>query len=208
MHNLPFNLSQDSFNLIVLASGMFLAFLVVLFKRNKTTYKYTKYERETYNYDFDDFKTNTNKKNRYYYHFYRDNENNKQKTNNKQNNGEYQYKSYNDYSYSYNNSWGNDGDSNDSYNYSNNYKANDNNNTNNKRQTYKSNFDSTDPFEILGCYRDDDFQTIKKQYFKLIKEFHPDKIRALGLNEDFVAFATYRTQIINKAFEQIKKYYT
>ena len=191
MHNLPFNLSQDTFNLDVLVLGIILVFLVGLFKKNN--YQHTKY-----------------------YHFYRENK----KNNNRQNSKEKKYNKYNNNShnnYSYNNSYNNSSHDynnsnnsssyNYSYNYYQNYKNNDKKNNTNNKKDYKNNFNSTDPFEILGCYKDDDFQTIKKQYFKLVKEFHPDKIKSLGLNEDFVAFATYRTQIINQAFEQIKKYY-
>ena len=32
-----------------------------------------------------------------------------------------------------------------------------------------------DPYKILESQRTDDFKTIKKKYYKLVAEYHPDK---------------------------------
>jgi len=109
-----------------------------------------------------------------------------------------EYQGDNYYYYQYNNSGNTNNKENSKEKKENNKNKNENqNNTNN----------SVDPFKILESNRDDDFLTIKKNYIRLIKEFHPDKIKGLGLHEDFIAFATYKTQLINKAFDEIKKYY-
>lgn len=32
-----------------------------------------------------------------------------------------------------------------------------------------------DPYKVLGVQRSDDFPTIKKRYYKLVSQYHPDK---------------------------------
>lgn len=32
-----------------------------------------------------------------------------------------------------------------------------------------------DPYKVLGVRREDDFMSIKKTYYKLVGEYHPDK---------------------------------
>ncbi|MCK5100394.1 MAG: DnaJ domain-containing protein, partial [Desulfobacteraceae bacterium] len=45
----------------------------------------------------------------------------------------------------------------------------------------------------------------KKQYRKLATEYHPDKIQAKGLPEEFVKFANDNFIKIQEAYEYIKK---
>ena len=62
-----------------------------------------------------------------------------------------------------------------------------------------------DAYKILGVSPNDDMQTIKKAYRKLIKQYHPDIIKAQGKSETYMEEATAKTQEINQAYELIKK---
>jgi DnaJ-class molecular chaperone len=42
------------------------------------------------------------------------------------------------------------------------------------------NFSTYDPYYILGVEKSSDFDIIKKAYYKLASEFHPDKNKTLG----------------------------
>lgn len=60
-----------------------------------------------------------------------------------------------------------------------------------------------DYYAVLGCSRNDSDAVIKKKYRRLIVDFHPDKIIAKGLPEEFVVFATERFREIQEAYEKI-----
>ena len=60
-------------------------------------------------------------------------------------------------------------------------------------------------YEILGCNPDDDFETVKKAYRRLSKEFHPDSLESKGLDGAFTEFAKKKMQEINEAYLAIKK---
>ncbi|MEW6258967.1 MAG: co-chaperone DjlA [Thermodesulfobacteriota bacterium] len=60
-------------------------------------------------------------------------------------------------------------------------------------------------YAVLGCSRSDSDETIKKQYRKMASDFHPDKIIAKGLPEEFVKFANDKFKEIQEAYEAIKK---
>lgn len=59
--------------------------------------------------------------------------------------------------------------------------------------------------EILGVSKDDDLATIKKAYRKLAKEYHPDKMAADGMPEDYMKFANEKIAKINEAYDYFKK---
>lgn len=60
-------------------------------------------------------------------------------------------------------------------------------------------------YGILGCDRTDPDDKIKKQYRKLVQEYHPDKIAAKGLPEEFIKFAGDKFREIQEAYEKVKK---
>ncbi len=62
-----------------------------------------------------------------------------------------------------------------------------------------------DAYKTLGVKRDDDMNTIKKAYRKLVRQYHPDIIKSQGKSEDYIKEATVKTQEINQAYETIKK---
>ncbi len=60
-------------------------------------------------------------------------------------------------------------------------------------------------YAILGCSSNDSNQHIKKQYRKLVSDYHPDKIASKGLPEEFTKFANNKFREIQEAYEVIKK---
>ncbi len=62
-----------------------------------------------------------------------------------------------------------------------------------------------DAYKLLGVSENDDMNTIKKAYRKLVRQYHPDIIKAQGKDEAYLEEATKKTQEINQAYEMIKK---
>lgn len=60
-------------------------------------------------------------------------------------------------------------------------------------------------YEILGASSADDFDTIKKKYRTLVKEYHPDILMGQGKEQSIIDQATAKLQEINEAYEMIKK---
>ncbi len=72
-----------------------------------------------------------------------------------------------------------------------------------QNMTPKANIE--DAYKILGVSKDDDMNTIKKAYRKLVRQYHPDIIKAQGKDEAYMEESTKKTQEINQAYEMIKK---
>jgi len=65
---------------------------------------------------------------------------------------------------------------------------------------------STDEcFKTLGCSKDDSLAEVKKKYRKLVKINHPDIVHGRGEGEEAIAKANEKLQIINEAYECVKK---
>ncbi len=60
-------------------------------------------------------------------------------------------------------------------------------------------------YAVLKCDETASDDEIKKQYRKLVSEYHPDKIEAKGLPEEFIKFANDKFKEIQEAYESIKK---
>ena len=60
-------------------------------------------------------------------------------------------------------------------------------------------------YAVLGCDRNNSNEHIKKQYRKLVSDYHPDKIASKGLPEEFAKFASDKFREIHSAYEMIKK---
>ncbi|MDC7238767.1 MAG: co-chaperone DjlA [Spirochaetales bacterium] len=60
-------------------------------------------------------------------------------------------------------------------------------------------------YGILGCSPSDSDDVVRKAYRKKVNEFHPDKISAKGLPEEFTKFASERFTEIQNAWESIRK---
>lgn len=66
--------------------------------------------------------------------------------------------------------------------------------------------DQSDKYHAaLGCDRHDSDEFVKKQYRKLVNEYHPDKIASKGLPEEFTHFAGEKFREIQEAYEHVKK---
>ena len=67
-------------------------------------------------------------------------------------------------------------------------------------------FDTLDKYyEILESSKNDSLETIKKNYRRLIKEYHYDSLASRGLPEDMLQFAKEKTQELNEAYDAVKK---
>jgi len=60
-------------------------------------------------------------------------------------------------------------------------------------------------YAVLKCDETSSNDEIKKQYRKLVTEYHPDKIEAKGLPEEFVKFANDKFKEIQEAYDTIKE---
>ncbi len=60
-------------------------------------------------------------------------------------------------------------------------------------------------YATLGCDRNDSNDHIKRQYRKLVSDYHPDKIASKGLPEEFTKFANNKFREIQEAYDVIKK---
>lgn len=60
-------------------------------------------------------------------------------------------------------------------------------------------------YGILGCSPSDTDDVVRKAYRKKVNEFHPDKISAKGLPEEFTQFASERFNEIQAAWDNIRK---
>lgn len=60
-----------------------------------------------------------------------------------------------------------------------------------------------DPYAILGIDPDIDDQALKRAYYKLAKDHHPDAMISRGVPESLVKIAEGRLAAINTAYEQI-----
>ena len=60
-------------------------------------------------------------------------------------------------------------------------------------------------YATLGTDRSATDEQIKKQYRKLVHEYHPDKIASKGLPEEFTRFAENKFREIQEAYDSIKK---
>lgn len=60
-------------------------------------------------------------------------------------------------------------------------------------------------YAVLGCDETDSDEQIKKQYRKLVSDFHPDKIASKGLPDAFTQFANDKFREIQEAYDQVKK---
>jgi len=60
-------------------------------------------------------------------------------------------------------------------------------------------------YEVLETTKDSSNEELKKQYRKLVKQYHPDVITGQGADQSTIDKATNKLQDINEAYETIKK---
>lgn len=64
--------------------------------------------------------------------------------------------------------------------------------------------DRNDPYHILGVAHDDDFDTIKSAYRRLMAENHPDTLASRGAPREFETAAHDKASAITGAYAQIR----
>jgi len=90
------------------------------------------------------------------------------------------------------------------YKYYTNYKRQDH--TQHNYSNTQSSFNNIDRYyETLESSKNDSLETIKKNYRRLIKEYHYDSIVSKGLPQDMLKFAEIKTQELNEAYAAVKK---
>lgn len=62
-----------------------------------------------------------------------------------------------------------------------------------------------DPYLVLGVSREDDFPTIRRHYYSLVREHHPDRLIARGVPTSFHAIANDRMARFNDAYAAIQR---
>ncbi len=60
-----------------------------------------------------------------------------------------------------------------------------------------------DPYDVLGVTADADLKTVRAAWRHLVRETHPDRLRARGVPEEAVKLAEAHLIAINRAWEQI-----
>jgi len=60
-------------------------------------------------------------------------------------------------------------------------------------------------YTLLGISADATNDEVKKAYRALVREYHPDIIKAQGASDEYLKEATIKVQEINEAYEMIKK---
>ena len=68
---------------------------------------------------------------------------------------------------------------------------------------YSDNADSA--YIVLGCIPESSNEEIRTSYRHMVSEYHPDRIIARGLPDDFVELANQRFREIKEAYDRIKK---
>ncbi|MFY9141930.1 TerB family tellurite resistance protein [Sulfuricurvum sp.] len=63
----------------------------------------------------------------------------------------------------------------------------------------------TQAYALLGLNADATNDAVKKAYRSLVREYHPDIIKAQGASDEYLKTATEKVQEINAAYEMIKK---
>ena len=64
----------------------------------------------------------------------------------------------------------------------------------------------SDDYKVLLSESNDSDEEIKKKYYKLAKEYHPDTLISKGLPDEFLKFANERLSSINESYDRIIQY--
>ncbi|MDX5361163.1 MAG: J domain-containing protein [Alphaproteobacteria bacterium] len=62
---------------------------------------------------------------------------------------------------------------------------------------------TSDPYRILGLAPESTSEEVRSAYMTRIKAMHPDRVRAAGLCEELVQYATEQSQLITAAYQEI-----
>jgi len=76
---------------------------------------------------------------------------------------------------------------------------------NNQSTSSSTNLSLKECYEVLESNESDSIDTIKKNYRRLVKQYHYDSMAAKNLPPDMLKFAEDKTKTLNQAYEKIKK---
>src|SRR5262249_41268580 len=65
--------------------------------------------------------------------------------------------------------------------------------------------ESSDPYELLGVSAEASPEDLREAYRQRCREYHPDRLQALGLPKEFIELATPRMAAINAAYQSIDR---
>ncbi len=65
--------------------------------------------------------------------------------------------------------------------------------------------DAADPYVVLGVSYEAGNDEIKRSYYRLVRENHPDSLIARGVPEEFIKIANDKLAAINGAYDKIQK---
>jgi DnaJ like chaperone protein len=65
--------------------------------------------------------------------------------------------------------------------------------------------DAADPYVVLGVDFEAGNDEIKRTYYRLVRENHPDSLIARGVPEEFIKIANDKLAAINGAYEKIQQ---
>lgn len=65
----------------------------------------------------------------------------------------------------------------------------------------------TNSLEVFGLNKKADFADVHSAYIKLMKKYHPDRLKARGISSDMVKVYVEKTKTIQRAYDILKKHF-
>jgi DnaJ like chaperone protein len=63
----------------------------------------------------------------------------------------------------------------------------------------------SNPYDVLGVQPDIGDDDLRRHYYRLVQDNHPDKLIARGMPEEFINIATAKIAAINEAYAEIRR---
>jgi DnaJ like chaperone protein len=88
------------------------------------------------------------------------------------------------------------------------YSTNDSSNSSDSssRSHTNHNLNIDECYQVLESKKEDSNNDIKKNYRRLVRQYHTDMLSSKDLPQDMIKFAEEKLKVINSAYEKIKKY--
>jgi DnaJ like chaperone protein len=85
------------------------------------------------------------------------------------------------------------------------YKTDDSSDSSSRSHT-NHNLNIDECYQVLESKKEDSNNDIKKNYRRLVRQYHTDMLSSKDLPQDMIKFAEEKLKLINTAYEKIKKY--